>query len=90
MKDMRVLVERDSVCMGDDCTAPNSKYILFESGISLSSLLSQIAQYVPDYSGSSIPFGESSITEFLLLFLSVMNITNANVYWHTMIYRQTS
>lgn len=51
MKDMRVLVERDSVCIGDDCTAPNSKYILFENGISLSSLLSQIAQYVPDYSG---------------------------------------
>lgn len=48
---MRVLAERDSVCMGDDCTAPNGKYIYFESGIMLSELLLKIAKYVPDYSG---------------------------------------
>ena len=50
-EDMRIKAERDSVCLGDDCTAPNSEYILFESGIRLSELLLQIAQYVPDYSG---------------------------------------
>ena len=48
---MRVLVERQSVCIGDDCTAPNGQFIIFESGTSLSTLLLRIGQYVPNYSG---------------------------------------
>ena len=51
MKEMRLLAERDSVCMGDDCTAPNGEYIQYKRGIRLSELLLQIVGYVPDYSG---------------------------------------
>ena len=51
MKEMRLLAERDSVCMGDDCTAPNGEYIQYKRGIRLSDLLLKNVGYVPDYSG---------------------------------------
>lgn len=47
--DKKILIhlERDSVCMGDDVTAPNAKDLRFDSGMRLSDLLPVVADNIP-------------------------------------------
>ena len=46
-----IIAERDSVCMADDCMAPNSKTLTFESSCQLQEVLSALGNYVPKFSG---------------------------------------
>ena len=41
--------ERDSVCMGDSCKAPNAEDLECEGDMTLSGLLEKAARYVPPY-----------------------------------------
>lgn len=43
----QIYAERDSVCMGDDCNAPNEKYLDYAADELLSEFLTSVAQYVP-------------------------------------------
>lgn len=43
-----VHAERDSVCMGDDCLAPNAQDFSFRTDVSRSCLLAKLVGYVPD------------------------------------------
>ncbi len=40
---------RDSICYGDDCTAPNARDLECEDDMTLSGLLEKAAEYVPHY-----------------------------------------
>lgn len=43
----KIHAERDSVCMGDDCNAPNAKDLDYETNELLSSFMDSVANYVP-------------------------------------------
>lgn len=43
----RIYAERDSVCMGDDCNAPNAKYLDYATDELLSEFMDAVAGYVP-------------------------------------------
>lgn len=43
----QIHAERESVCMGDDCNAPNAKELEYTTNELLSDLLDSVAQYVP-------------------------------------------
>lgn len=43
----RIYAERKSVCMGDDCNAPNAKELYYEDGDRLSDFMEVVAKYVP-------------------------------------------
>lgn len=49
---MMIYWTRDSVCMGDDCTAPNARTEVDDSPVTVSDLLDRAADYVPHMSGS--------------------------------------
>ena len=49
---MKIIWTRDSVCMGDDCTAPNTKTEKIDRPLTISDLLDRAADYVPNISGS--------------------------------------
>lgn len=52
-KQMTILAERDSVCMGDDCNAPNSEEIPYNSDECLYDfLVNRLAKYVPAITNS--------------------------------------
>lgn len=40
--------ERDSVCAGDDCNAPNAEDIMLDEGARVSELLERVPEYVPN------------------------------------------
>lgn len=42
-----ILAERESVCMGDDCTAPNASVLAFKPDMFISEWLNTVADYVP-------------------------------------------
>ena len=44
---MKIQWTRDSVCMGDDVNAPNTKLEEFDRPLSVSDLLDKAANYVP-------------------------------------------
>ena len=46
-KKILIHLERESVCMGDDVTAPNAKDLSFDSNLRLSDLLSVVADSIP-------------------------------------------
>ena len=50
MTERKLYAKRDSVCAGDDCTAPNGETLSFKSGIMLSELMNVVAKYVPKFS----------------------------------------
>ncbi|MGN1458568.1 MAG: hypothetical protein ACI4XP_11575 [Acutalibacteraceae bacterium] len=39
--------ERDSVCMGDDCNAPNARDLKYSKNELLSEFMNSVAKYVP-------------------------------------------
>ena len=43
----RIHVERESVCMGDDCNAPNARDLEYETNELLSEFMDSVARYVP-------------------------------------------
>lgn len=43
----KIYVERDSVCLGDDCNAPNAKNLDYEDDERLSDFIDAVAKYVP-------------------------------------------
>lgn len=43
----RIHIERESVCMGDDCNAPNAKELEYEVDEYLSDFMETVARYVP-------------------------------------------
>lgn len=43
----KIYVERDSVCMGDDCNAPNAKELYYGDHDRLSDFMIEVANYVP-------------------------------------------
>lgn len=43
----KVHAERDSVCMGDDCNAPNAKDLYYASNERLSDFMDSVSRYVP-------------------------------------------
>ena len=47
MADNTIHLERQSVCMGDDATAPNAKNFSFESDMMLSDFLDEVAESIP-------------------------------------------
>lgn len=49
---MKIQWTRDSVCMGDDVNAPNTKLEEFDRPLSVSDLLDKAANYVPGVSGA--------------------------------------
>lgn len=45
---MKIILQRESVCMGDDCNAPNEKIIQFDDNTTASEFLGYCAEnYVP-------------------------------------------
>lgn len=44
---IEIRAERDSVCIGDDWNAPNTKYLSFGVNARLSDLASEVCRYVP-------------------------------------------
>lgn len=48
----QVYAERDSVCMADDCNAPNAKKLNYESDELLSHFMDTVARYVPSVRNS--------------------------------------
>lgn len=44
---LRIRAERDSVCMGDDCDAPNTRYLDYGPDERLSEFMDSVANYVP-------------------------------------------
>ena len=44
---LRITVERDSVCMGDDVTAPNTTTLEVKGEVNLSEFLKQLAEELP-------------------------------------------
>ena len=48
MSSMKIKAERDSVCMGDDCNAPNTGYLEYDENELLSVwLMKTVTDYVP-------------------------------------------
>lgn len=47
-----IIAERSSVCMGDDCLAPNRATLKYEDGEKLSAFLLKVADYVPAMSST--------------------------------------
>lgn len=43
----QIYAERDSVCMGDDCNAPNARYLDYAANELLSEFMDSVAGYVP-------------------------------------------
>lgn len=43
----QIYAERDSVCMGDDCNAPNAEYLDYTTNELLSEFMDSVARYVP-------------------------------------------
>lgn len=46
----KVIVKRDSICLADDCTAPNTCEFTFSSDERIKDLIIKIARYVPEMS----------------------------------------
>ena len=46
----QISVDRESVCMGDDCNAPNEKKLDLNEGDLLSDVLGKVAEYLPQMS----------------------------------------
>lgn len=44
----KIIVKRDSICMADDCTAPNSCEFTFGSEDRMKDLIIKISRYVPE------------------------------------------
>ena len=49
---MKIIWTRDSVCMGDDVNAPNTRTEEIDQPLTVSDLLDKAAGYVPNVSGS--------------------------------------
>lgn len=47
---MKIRATRDSVCMGDDCTAPHEAFLEYLPNQGVISLLNTVAEYVPKMS----------------------------------------
>ncbi|MDE7295619.1 MAG: hypothetical protein K2N72_14440 [Oscillospiraceae bacterium] len=52
---MIIHAERDSVCAGDDCNAPNAKDIMLDTRARVSELLEKVSEYVPNMHNSVWP-----------------------------------
>lgn len=51
---MTIHAERDSVCMGDDCNAPNARELPYSSDEHISAfLINTVAKYVPNVTNST-------------------------------------
>ncbi len=47
IQEKQIRVDRDSVCMADDCTAPNEKWLNVEDDDMISDMFQKVALYLP-------------------------------------------
>lgn len=89
----KIVVKRDSVCMADDCLAPNRSEFTFGEEETLKDLIIQISRYVPNmkdvvwsinYNGNPIGYvnfcSDDKKFELVTENIKIIELQNRNLY----------